>query len=74
MRKNEIITESADEINNFQFGNPYVSRLASRVQSRAQAEALTMLQLLLPGSNNFYYGEEIGMRDLPIGVSCAIIL
>jgi len=51
----------------WEFGNPYVSRLASRVQSRTQAEVLTLLQLLLPGSNNFYYGEEIGMRDLTTG-------
>uniref|UniRef100_A0A914WQE2 alpha-glucosidase n=1 Tax=Plectus sambesii TaxID=2011161 RepID=A0A914WQE2_9BILA len=51
----------------WEFGNPFASRLASRVGSRSQAEVLTMLQLLLPGSNNFYYGEEIGMRDLTTG-------
>lgn len=24
-----------------------------------------MIHLLLPGTNNFYYGEEIGMTNLP---------
>ncbi|KHJ86687.1 hypothetical protein OESDEN_13555 [Oesophagostomum dentatum] len=24
-----------------------------------------MLQLLLPGTNNFYYGDELGMKNLP---------
>ncbi|KJH50546.1 alpha amylase, catalytic domain protein [Dictyocaulus viviparus] len=48
----------------WEFGNPWVSRLASRVESRAHAELLLMLQLLLPGTNNFYYGDELGMKDL----------
>lgn len=48
----------------WEFGNPFLSRLASRVQSSKQAEILTMIQLLLPGTNSIYYGEEIGMRDL----------
>uniref|UniRef100_A0A0N4UR44 alpha-glucosidase n=1 Tax=Dracunculus medinensis TaxID=318479 RepID=A0A0N4UR44_DRAME len=49
----------------WEFGNPYISRLASRIKSRNQAELLTMIHLLLPGTNNFYYGEEIGMTNLP---------
>ncbi|VDM48079.1 unnamed protein product [Toxocara canis] len=48
----------------WEFGNPSLSRLASRVQSSKQGELLTMIQLLLPGTNSIYYGEEIGMRDL----------
>lgn len=24
-----------------------------------------MVQLMLPGSNAFYYGDELGMRNLP---------
>ncbi len=64
-----------------QLGNANISRLASRVGSRARAELLTMLQLILPGTNSIYYGngfdlpvdlptmpvsgEEIGMRNLP---------
>ncbi|VDN42914.1 unnamed protein product [Gongylonema pulchrum] len=49
----------------WEFGNPHLSRIASRVQSQQQAELLTMVQLLLPGTNSIYYGEEIGMLDLP---------
>ncbi|VDK51744.1 unnamed protein product [Anisakis simplex] len=48
----------------WEFGSPSLPRLTSRVQSAKQAEMLTMLQLLLPGTNSFYYGEEIGMHDL----------
>ncbi|KAK6737724.1 hypothetical protein RB195_020058 [Necator americanus] len=49
----------------WEFGNQYVSRVASRVESRAHAELLLMLQLILPGTNNFYYGDELGMKNLP---------
>lgn len=49
----------------FQFGNPWLSRLASRVDSRAHSQLLIMLQLVLPGSNSFYYGDELGMKNLP---------
>lgn len=48
-----------------QFGNPELSRIASRVKSLQLAELLTMLQLLLPGTISVYYGDEIGMMDLP---------
>ncbi|CAJ0607437.1 unnamed protein product [Cylicocyclus nassatus] len=49
----------------WEFGNQYISRIASRVESRAHAELLLMLQLILPGTNNFYYGDELGMKNLP---------
>jgi len=49
----------------WELGNSQLSRLASRVESRIRAELLTMLQLMLPGTNTFYYGEELGMRNLP---------
>nr|XP_018901575.1 PREDICTED: maltase A3-like [Bemisia tabaci] len=39
------------------------SRLASRVDSEF-AEAMLMVQLLLPGVGGIYYGEEIRMRDI----------
>ncbi|GMS82236.1 hypothetical protein PENTCL1PPCAC_4411, partial [Pristionchus entomophagus] len=54
-----------DVIPAWEFGNPFVSRLASRVGSRRHAELLLMVQLMLPGSNAFYYGDELGMRNLP---------
>ncbi|VDM08944.1 unnamed protein product [Wuchereria bancrofti] len=49
----------------WEFGSPQLSRIASRVKSQQQAELLTMLQLLLPGTSSIYYGDEIGMIDLP---------
>ncbi|EJD76479.1 CBR-ATG-2 protein [Loa loa] len=67
----EIVTELVQfhATNNisavWEFGNPHLSRIASRVKSQQQAELLTMLQLLLPGTSSIYYGDEIGMMDLP---------
>ncbi|CAG9540596.1 unnamed protein product [Cercopithifilaria johnstoni] len=67
----EVLTEliSFHEANNisamWEFGNPELSRIASRVKSPQQAEMLSMLQLLLPGTISIYYGDEIGMMDLP---------
>ncbi|KAL6736868.1 hypothetical protein Aduo_007171 [Ancylostoma duodenale] len=49
----------------WEFGNQHISRIASRVESRPHAELLLMLQLILPGTNNFYYGDELGMKNLP---------
>uniref|UniRef100_A0A8R1I607 Aamy domain-containing protein n=1 Tax=Caenorhabditis japonica TaxID=281687 RepID=A0A8R1I607_CAEJA len=48
----------------WRFGSPDLSRVASRVGSRPHAQLLMMLQMVLPGTNNIYYGEEIGMRNL----------
>uniref|UniRef100_A0A915PSG3 alpha-glucosidase n=1 Tax=Setaria digitata TaxID=48799 RepID=A0A915PSG3_9BILA len=56
----------------WEFGNPQLSRIASRVKSQQQAELLTMLQLLLPGSSSIYYGDEIGMMDLPTDKSVPV--
>ena len=50
---------------NFQLGDAFTSRIATRVESRAQAEALLLVQLVVPGTINIYYGDEIGMTDLP---------
>uniref|UniRef100_A0A0R3RS05 Aamy domain-containing protein n=1 Tax=Elaeophora elaphi TaxID=1147741 RepID=A0A0R3RS05_9BILA len=67
----EILTElvqfhAANNISAmWELGNPQLSRIASRVKSQQQAEMLTMLQLLLPGTISIYYGDEIGMVDLP---------
>ncbi|KAK6044235.1 alpha amylase, catalytic domain protein [Cooperia oncophora] len=49
----------------WEFGNVWLSRLASRVDSRAHSELLIMTQLILPGTNSFYYGDELGMKNLP---------
>ncbi|VDD95910.1 unnamed protein product [Enterobius vermicularis] len=56
--------ENPDKIPLWQFGNPSLQRLASRIRSRSQGELLTMVQFMLPGTNSFYYGEDIGMRGL----------
>ncbi|CAI5442237.1 unnamed protein product [Caenorhabditis angaria] len=48
----------------WRFGSPELSRVASRVGSRAHAQNLLMLQMVLPGTNNIYYGEELGMQNL----------
>ncbi|CAJ0951585.1 unnamed protein product, partial [Mesorhabditis belari] len=48
----------------WELSNGFVSRLSARAGSRSHAELLILLQLMLPGTNSFYYGEEIGMRDL----------
>ncbi|PAV62414.1 hypothetical protein WR25_08559 [Diploscapter pachys] len=49
----------------WQLGDAFTSRIATRVESRAQAEALLLVQLVVPGTINVYYGDEIGMTDLP---------
>ncbi|WKX93722.1 hypothetical protein Q1695_011186 [Nippostrongylus brasiliensis] len=49
----------------WEFGNPWLNRLASRVHSRAHSQLLIMIQLMLPGTNSFYYGDELGMMNLP---------
>uniref|UniRef100_A0A0N5A3K7 alpha-glucosidase n=1 Tax=Parastrongyloides trichosuri TaxID=131310 RepID=A0A0N5A3K7_PARTI len=47
----------------WEFGNPAIARVSTRVQSRLHSEILIMIQMMLPGSNLFYYGDIIGMRD-----------
>jgi neutral and basic amino acid transporter 1 len=47
----------------WEIGNPYTSRVASRVKSRERGELMNMLLLTLPGSINTYYGDEMGMED-----------
>jgi alpha-glucosidase len=50
---------------NYVLGNHDESRLASRY-GRAQARVAAMLLLTLRGTPTLYYGDEIGMIDLPI--------
>lgn len=47
------------------FGNHDKSRLASRV-GRDHARLIAVLQLTLPGLPVVYYGDELGMQDVPI--------
>ena len=50
---------------NWVLGNHDRPRLASRV-GRAQARAAAVLLLTLRGTPTLYYGDEIGMADVPI--------
>jgi len=50
---------------NWVLGNHDRSRIASRV-GRAQARVAAMLLLTLRGTPTIYYGDEIGMEDVPI--------
>lgn len=47
------------------FGNHDNPRLVSRM-GRPQAKLIGMLQLTLPGTPVIYYGDEIGMENVPI--------
>ena len=47
------------------FGNHDQPRLASRVGGE-QARAVALMQLTLPGLPVVYYGDEIGMKNVPI--------
>jgi alpha-glucosidase len=50
---------------NWVLGNHDRHRIATRVGS-AQARVAAMLLLTLRGTPNMYYGDEIGMQDVPI--------
>jgi alpha-glucosidase len=50
---------------NWVLGNHDQSRIASRV-GKAQARVAAILLLTLRGTPTIYYGDEIGMRDVPI--------
>lgn len=50
---------------NWVLGNHDKPRIASRVGT-AQARNAAMLLFSLPGTLTMYYGEELGMRDVPI--------
>jgi alpha-glucosidase len=51
---------------NWVLGNHDKARIASRI-GVAQARVAAMLLLTLRGTPTIYYGEEIGMKDVPIG-------
>ncbi len=50
---------------NWVLGNHDNARIATRVGA-AQARVAAMLLLTLPGTLTLYYGEEIGMKNVPI--------
>jgi alpha-glucosidase len=50
---------------NWVLGNHDTMRIASRI-GEAQARVAAMLLLTLRGTPTIYYGEEIGMKDVPI--------
>jgi alpha-glucosidase len=50
---------------NWVLGNHDQHRIATRV-GRAQARVAAMMLLTLRGTPTLYYGDEIGMRDVPI--------
>jgi alpha-glucosidase len=50
---------------NWVLGNHDVARVASRV-GPAQARVAAMLLLTLPGTPILYYGDELGLRDVPV--------
>ncbi len=50
---------------NYVLGNHDQSRLATRI-GPLQARAAAMLLLALRGTPTLYYGDELGMRDVPI--------
>jgi alpha-glucosidase len=52
---------------NWVLGNHDQPRIASRIGSQ-QARVAAMLLLTLRGTPTIYYGDEIGMRDVPIPV------
>jgi alpha-glucosidase len=59
---------AADDWPNWVIGNHDQPRITSRV-GRGQAKIAAMLLLTLRGTPTLYYGDEIGMRDVPIPAS-----
>ncbi|SKB45786.1 alpha-amylase family glycosyl hydrolase [Dyadobacter psychrophilus] len=55
----------ADGWPNWVLGNHDKPRISSRV-GRAQAKVAALMLLTLRGTPTIYYGDEIGMRDVPI--------
>ena len=51
---------------NYVLGNHDQQRFASRFGGRAQARVATMMLMTLRGTPTWYYGDEIGMMNVPI--------
>ena len=52
-------------VTSYAFGNHDIPRLATRLGEHA-ARSAAVMQLTLPGMVFIYYGEELGMHDVPI--------
>ncbi|VDO96758.1 unnamed protein product [Soboliphyme baturini] len=52
----------------WEIGNPYVSRLATRVGGIERGELFMLLLMMLPGSINTYYGDELGLLDYRVAM------
>ena len=52
----------------WEYGNPYIDRISSRVHNKIHAELLMMIQLLLPGASMIYYGDEIGSKNVVVSL------
>uniref|UniRef100_A0A914HG34 J domain-containing protein n=1 Tax=Globodera rostochiensis TaxID=31243 RepID=A0A914HG34_GLORO len=46
-------------------GSSFTARLATRVDGKAYAELIMLIQLILRGTSIVYYGDELGLRDVP---------
>lgn len=57
----------ADGWPNWVLGNHDKTRISSRI-GRSQAKVAALLLLTLRGTPTIYYGDEIGMRDVPIPI------
>ncbi|XP_033742787.1 maltase A3-like [Pecten maximus] len=62
--KEYMETLRSDDWPNFLTGSHDFSRVATRLE-KDKARAIAMLLLTLPGTPIIYYGEEIGMTDVP---------
>ncbi len=58
-------TRAKDDVAAYVLGNHDVSRIATRIGSKA-APAAAVALVMLPGSKFIYYGDELGMRDVAI--------
>lgn len=56
----------SDHMPVYAIGNHDQSRIARRLGGEKQARIASLLQLTLPGMAFIYYGDEIGMKDVPI--------
>lgn len=65
-----VITDPIKMWNSWQIGSQDTSRALTRLGGdRQYVDALNLLVMTLPGTSFTYYGEEIGMSDVPLAVT-----